>query len=79
MFARIALAQRWGLKELHTADPLMPVKRDAGWVNLSNKPVTDVATEMQTRYDLKQYVFPIEVRYAMRMMSPARFRTQSCH
>lgn len=77
VFARMALAH-WGLRELHTADPLMPVKKDAKWVQLSQGPRAEVRAELVARYDLGQYVFPVEVTYATRMMSPARFRQQNC-
>jgi hypothetical protein len=78
IFARIALAQ-WGARELHTADPLMPVKKDANWVAASSGPrSTDLKPELDLRYAQGQYVFPIEVWYATRMMSPARFTNQNC-
>lgn len=77
VFMRMALAH-WGLRELHTADPLMAVKRDADWVALSVGPRAEIRAEVASRYDRKQYVLPIELSYTTRMMSPARFRQQNC-
>jgi hypothetical protein len=77
VFVRIAMAH-FGLRELHTADPLMPVKRDANWVRYSSGPRGELAAELVRRFDLKQYVFPIQVTYATRMMSPVRFTEQNC-
>lgn len=77
VFVRMAMAH-FGLRELHTADPLMPVKRDANWVAYSNGPRAELATELVRRFDMKQYVFPIQVTYATRMMSPVRFTEQNC-
>lgn len=77
VFARMAMAH-WGIRALHTADPLMPVKRDANWVQLSAGPRDEIANELERRYDRKQYVFPIEVTYATHMQSPARFRRADC-
>ena len=71
VFHRMALAH-WGLRELHTADPLMPVKRDAKWVQTSNAPPA-IRAELLARYDNRHFAFPVEVTYATKMMSPVRF------
>ncbi len=77
VFARMALAH-WGLRDLNTADPLMPVKRNAGWTQASQPPSARIGAELQLRYDMGEFVFPIEATYAMRMMSPPRFAKQNC-
>ena len=77
LFARVALAH-WGVRELHDADPLMPVKRDAQWVQGSAGPQRSISEELERRYDAQEYAFPIVVTHATRMMSPARFRDAAC-
>ena len=77
VFVRLAMAH-FGLRDLRSADPLMPFKRDAKWVRLDDGPDAELAVELTQRYDAKQYVFPIVVSYATRMMSPARFTIQNC-
>ncbi len=76
VFARLALAH-WGLEELHSPSPYMLAQRDGKWVKGANA-VPLVAGEMKSRYLLRQYVFPIQATYAMRLMSPARFDEQNC-
>jgi hypothetical protein len=78
VFARMALAT-WGIEEYHAVDPLMPAKKDANWYAESPPPASKIATELLTRYDAQEYVFPVVVTYAMRMMSPPRFGSkQDC-
>jgi TadE-like protein len=74
---RMALAH-WGLRDLNTANPLMPVRPDAQWTQQSLPPSARVGAELVMRYDSGEYVFPIEATYAMRMMSPPRFTRQNC-
>ena len=77
-FARLAMAH-WGIEEYHDVSPYMVAAKDAKWTAGGvPAPSTNIATEMKSRFDAAQYVFPIQATYAMRMMSPARFVVQNC-
>jgi hypothetical protein len=77
-FARLAMAH-WGIEELHTTSPYLLATRDANWVrDGTTAPAAKIADEMKLRYEQRQYVFPIQASYAMRLMSPPRFILQNC-
>ena len=70
-----------GLREYSSTDPLQPA-RTAHWGGRA-PPVLDVAIreELLERAARREYVFPLQATYAMRMMTPARpryFRKQNC-
>ncbi|MBI3184498.1 MAG: pilus assembly protein [Myxococcales bacterium] len=79
VMARIAMAQ-WGIRDYTAQNPYM-VRQTASWTTESPGPDAMVKAEMEARYDMGQYVFPIETTYTMRMMTPAKavyFQTQNC-
>ncbi len=81
IFARLALAH-WGVEEYRAVSPYQVATRDAKWVQDPSAvaPPAAIAAEMLMRVHSSppQYVFPIQATSAMRMMSPARFTSQSC-
>lgn len=83
VISRMLLAHL-GLKDYDAANPLMPADAKAGWKQ-SSTTVTNldplIRDELSTRVNSKQYVFPIQATYGMRMMTPARavyFEQQNC-
>ena len=79
VFARLAMAH-WGVEPYHAVSPYMMANRDANWGPDPSvvAPTGLITAEMQARYNVAQYVFPIQATSAMRMMSPARFTLQNC-
>jgi len=80
VLGRMFLAQL-GLREYSSTDPLQPA-RPAHWVGRT-PPSLDIAIreELLERAARREYVFPLQATYAMRMMTPARpryFRQQNC-
>lgn len=72
VFSRIALAHM-NLRTFGAQNPMM-VRQTANWgAGLSRPLQVEIATEYNRRYNLKHYVFPIEVTSTMRMMSPVIF------
>ncbi|WP_309243025.1 pilus assembly protein [Hyalangium versicolor] len=71
-----------GMMDYSDADPLMPVHR-ARW-RPGTAPVTwegAIRDELLARTGRKEYVFPLQATYTMRMMTPARaleFTEQNC-
>lgn len=83
VISRMLLAHL-GLKDYDAANPLIPADAKAGWKQ-SSATVTNldplIRDELSTRVNSKQYVFPIQATYGMRMMTPARreyFDQQNC-
>ncbi|WP_224247847.1 TadE/TadG family type IV pilus assembly protein [Hyalangium gracile] len=80
VLSRMFLAQL-GLRDFVAVDPLVPA-HDARWG--ATRPVTleaSIREEMLRRADRRQYAFPLQATYAMRMMTPPRprfFATQNC-
>ncbi|WNG32793.1 pilus assembly protein [Archangium violaceum] len=83
VISRMTLAHM-GLKNYDAVNPLMPADVKAGWkqepgtvVNLD--PL--IRDELLSRVNSRQYVFPIQATYGMRMMTPVRkafFEQQNC-
>jgi hypothetical protein len=72
VFSRMALAHL-GLEPYTKVNPLEPTQKNAnwqreGWATFSLQ--GPIATELVRRLGAKHYVYPIEVTYTMRMMSP---------
>lgn len=90
VIARMVLAH-WGLQDYRGANPLMLTVRDARWTRgsgnyssrtagLQSIPQT-IGGEMLARTNRREYAFPVEATYSMRMMTPARrafFQPQNC-
>ncbi len=73
--AAFGLGNRVGL-----VDPVMPVTT-AKWQAVPGLTLGPLAGEFITRFNLRQWSFPITTSYAMRMMTPPRpkfFATQNC-
>jgi hypothetical protein len=75
-------AANFGLDSFNRTNPLMPTQKKAVW-NQDNAPNLDglVSDEFFQRMNQKQYVFPIQATYGMRMMTPAKkrhFNQQDC-
>ncbi|QRO02859.1 pilus assembly protein [Archangium violaceum] len=70
-----------GLREYSSTDPLQPA-RQARWSGrLSASLDLAIRQELLDRASRREYVFPLQASYAMRMMTPARprhFRKQNC-
>jgi hypothetical protein len=70
-----------GLREYTAADPLGPVHQ-ANWGRGTNFSLEEaIRVELLDRVLRKEYVFPLQASYAMRMMTPARpqfFQAQNC-
>jgi hypothetical protein len=83
VISRMLLAHL-GLKDYDAANPLMPADAKAGWRQSSARVVNLdplIRDELSSRVNSKQYVFPIQATYGMRMMTPARavhFEEQNC-
>ena len=81
LMSRMWLAQ-YGLRAYTAQNPLLLTQR-ANWQARASGYALDtaIANEMLTRADRREYVFPVEASYTMRMMSPAKaanFATQHC-
>lgn len=79
VMSRMFLAQ-WGVRSYDAQNPLLLTQK-AKWEASSSPPEAAIASEMASRVDQGQYVFPIEATYTMRMMTPAKelyWRTQNC-
>lgn len=81
VMSRMWLAQ-YGLQRYTAQNPLL-LTQQAGWrANASGYRLdAAIAQEVLTRADRREYVFPVEASYTMRMMSPAKasnFATQHC-
>ena len=73
VMSRMFLAQ-WGLRPYTAQNPLM-VTQTAEWREEVDAPFEDViAQELVRRINARQYVFPIQASYTMRMMTPAQGR-----
>jgi hypothetical protein len=82
VMSRMFLAY-FGLRNFDGANPLMLAERRAGWAAGRTPPSMDrkVREEFVSRVESRQYVFPIQATYGMRMMTPARsqhFQQQNC-
>jgi len=88
IMATLALAQ-WNLTAYTgVVDPLSPtatIGANNTWAGSGAVPwqpnEAPIGPELQRRFNLKHYVFPIVVKYSMRMMSPVSptdFATQNC-
>ncbi|PTL79046.1 TadE/TadG family type IV pilus assembly protein [Vitiosangium sp. GDMCC 1.1324] len=70
-----------GLREYSSVDPLQPAHQ-ARWTGQSSVPLdVSIREELLARAQRREYAFPLQATYAMRMMTPARlryFRTQNC-
>jgi hypothetical protein len=82
VMSRMFLAH-FGLRDFGNANPLMLAQRRAGWTAGRSPPSLDdqIRDEFVSRLDARQYVFPIQATYGMRMMTPARarhFQQQNC-
>ncbi|HEX5753171.1 MAG TPA: TadE family protein [Archangium sp.] len=83
VISRMLLAHL-GLKNYDAVNPLMPADAKAGWTKSTERVVNLdplIRDELRTRVGSKQYVFPIQATYGMRMMTPARkryFGEQNC-
>jgi hypothetical protein len=82
VFTKMQLATL-GLQTYNATNPLIPTQRNANWgasgatYSLDNP----IASEYQARVGRKHYVYPIQVTYTMRMMSPVKasdFASQNC-
>ena len=81
VMSRIFLAH-FGLAAYTAQNPLLLTQK-ANWTSgTSYTPGADIATELYNRvYLMRQYVFPIEATYTMRMMTPvkkSKYLTQNC-
>jgi hypothetical protein len=81
MFSRMALAEL-GIQNYNAVDPLMPTQRNANWHTYSGFTLqSPIASELASRIMAKHYVYPIDVNYTMRMMSPVKlsdFASPNC-
>ncbi|HYO70204.1 MAG TPA: TadE family protein [Archangium sp.] len=83
VISRMMLAHL-GLKNYDAANPLMPADAKAGWTQSPERVINLdplIRDELSTRVNARQYVFPIQATYGMRMMTPARrkhFEQQNC-
>lgn len=80
VFSRMALASL-GLRDFTAQNPLMPTQQANWGAESSFRIESAIASELSSRVGKAHYVFPIEVSYAMRMMTPIRqsfFATQNC-
>jgi len=69
----------YGLQDYLAVNPLLTTKRaswqrDAGTLSLD----AAIGNELQSRSAARQYVFPITVGWAMRMMTPSREGVKNC-
>ncbi len=71
-----------GIREFTGTNPIMPTQTNAHWESHGGNTLeTELANEMRDRIDARQYAFPIQASFAMRMMTPPRrseFPTQNC-
>jgi len=80
VFTRMVMAQ-WGMQDYRAVNPLLPTQTAAWTSSQGFAPETLVAQELAQRAGRRQYVFPIQATYTMRMMTPARaafFQSQHC-
>ncbi|WP_021781339.1 TadE/TadG family type IV pilus assembly protein [Myxococcus hansupus] len=84
VMSRMFLAQM-GIQDYTAANPLMMAERQANWGpgEFSNpyELAADVRTELSTRVGRREYVFPIETSFTMRMLTPVKarhFATMDC-
>ncbi len=73
----------FGIQDYNNANPLIPAEKAAGWTAAGSPPNLDslIRQKYQSMVTNKQYVFPIQATYGMRMMTPAQsryFRKQNC-
>jgi hypothetical protein len=73
----------FGIQDYNNANPLIPAEKAAGWTRAGTPPTLDsqIRSKYQSMVTNKQYVFPIQATYGMRMMTPAQsryFRKQNC-
>jgi len=70
-----------GLQNYTAVNPLQPTQT-ANWTRQTDFPLeVAIRQELLDRVGRKQYVFPLQASYAMRMMTPARpryFQVQNC-
>ncbi|HLL03141.1 MAG TPA: TadE family protein [Myxococcaceae bacterium] len=73
----------FGIMDYDDANPLIPAEKKAGWTKGKTPPTLD--EQIRGKYaelvKNKQYVFPIQATYGMRMMTPAQgryFTNQNC-
>jgi hypothetical protein len=70
-----------GLRDYTAVDPLQPVQQ-ANWGRQTDFTLEEaIRSELLERVGRKEYVFPLQATYTMRMMTPARpryFQTQNC-
>ncbi len=71
-----------GVQDFTGTNPTMLTQTNAQWQHEGGPTLeAALANEMQTRVSARQYVFPIQASFAMRMMTPPRraeFATQNC-
>ena len=72
-----------GIKDYTSGNPLIVTQKDAGWTKEGKAVSLDssIRSELSSRVNKGQYVFPIHATYGMRMMTPARrsnFQKQNC-
>jgi hypothetical protein len=82
VMTRMFLAH-FGIQDYDNANPLIPAEKKAGWSAAGSPPNLDslVRGKYQSMAGNKQYVFPIQATYGMRMMTPAQsqyFQKQNC-
>jgi hypothetical protein len=82
VMSRMFLAY-FGLQDYNAMNPLMPAEKQAGWTRSNSAPSLDsqIRSEFMSRVSNREYVFPIQATYGMRMMTPARsefFQQQNC-
>jgi hypothetical protein len=73
----------FGLQTYNYTNPLMTAEKRAGWTAGASPPSLDsqIRSEFLSRVNSREYVFPIQATYGMRMMTPARsefFSQQNC-
>jgi hypothetical protein len=73
----------FAIQDYDAVNPLIPAERRAGWAAGGSPPTLDsqVRQKYQSLVSNKQYVFPIQATYGMRMMTPAQsryFQRQNC-
>jgi hypothetical protein len=74
VFSRMALAHL-GLGDYNYVNPLEPTQKNANWHREAGATFSlqgEIASELLRRVGDKHYVFPIDVSYTMRMMSPVQ-------
>ncbi|ADO68868.1 TadE/TadG family type IV pilus assembly protein [Stigmatella aurantiaca] len=80
VLGRMILADM-GLRNYNHVNPLMPTQV-AQWTRQTAFSLEEaLGAEMLQRADRKEYVFPLQANYSMRMMTPPRpqhFQTQNC-